>query len=107
MQKTSANFFFIREEDDSQIIYKFKHTKIIFIFAWLGIIGISCWIFGNKSISEYGLYALMISGSFLFVRWICFFKANMEMLNAKRNKKLTVKGNKFSKEPKAIINKTH
>jgi len=105
MQRTNTNFFFIREEDDSQIIYKFKHSKIIFLFTWLGIIGLGCWLFGDKHISKYGLYAFIISGGFLLIRWVYFFKANMEMLNAKRNKKLTVVGNKFSKKPKAIINK--
>ena len=105
MQKTNTNFFFIREENDSQIIYKFKHTKTIFLFAWCGIIGMGCWLFGNKNISKFGLYMFIVSGSFLLRRWIYFFRANIEMLNAKRTKNLIVEGNKFSREPKAIINK--
>ena len=105
MRRTNTNFFFIREEDDSQIIYKCKHAKLIFISAWVGLIGIGCWFFGDKLISKYGLYVFVVSGTFMLIRWVYFFKANKEMLNAKHSGKLIVEGNKFSKEPKAIINK--
>lgn len=97
------SFFFTREEDDTKVVYHLKNAWIPFIFAWVGVIGVALWLIGPESISRCGKIVFLVAAVFLLFRWVCFFKANCEMLSAKYSDRMTVEGSKFSSSNPPVI----
>ncbi|MBU1712095.1 MAG: hypothetical protein KKD47_03225 [Proteobacteria bacterium] len=102
-EMSMTKFFFVREETDTQVVYRLRNAWVPFVFAWVGIIGAACWFLATPPTETAGKIAFWIAGAFLLLRWVIFFNANREMLSAKYSGRMKVEGSKFSKTNPPVI----
>ena len=62
-------FFFVREETDTQVVYRLRNAWVPFVFAWVGIIGAACWFLTQPPVQTVGKIAFWIAAAFLILRW--------------------------------------
>ena len=98
-----TRFFFTREESETQIVYRLRNAFVPFFFAWIGIIAGAVWFLTQPPLETVGKVGVWVAGAFLLFRWVCFFKANREMLSAKYSGRMTMEGSKFSKSHPPVI----
>ncbi len=99
----TETFFFVREEDDTKIVYRMKYAWVPFALSWFGIIGLVIWIIAPGPVAANGGYLFLISVVLFLLRWILCYRANREIVEAKYNNQVMIAGSKFSREYPLII----
>jgi len=98
-----TGFFFVREESETQVVYRLRNAWVPFVFAWVAIIAGAVWFLTQPPVQTVAKVTFWIAAAFLLFRWVCFFNANREMLSAKYSGRMKVEGSKFSKTNPPVI----
>ena len=98
-----TKLFFVREETETQVVYRLRNAWVAFVAAWIALISTGVWWFAQPPFAKFGAIGLSVAGAVLGLRYICFLRVNLELLAAKNSGRMKIEGSKFSRKNPPVI----